>query len=104
MEIFTDKTLHNLTVNIFANINLYKWISFARMQQTLTVDKKKHMQCNSTVWKKSMEVDVNRSKIFLLYFYDAYDVNLREKKFGLSAAYSCRTFVFIKFCHLLKKE
>ena len=49
------------------------------MQQTLTVDKKKHMQCNSTVWKKSMEVDVNRSKMFLLYFYDAYDV-IYEKR------------------------
>ena len=35
-----------------------------------------------------MELDINRSNIFLLYFYETYDVILREKKFGLSAAYS----------------
>ena len=27
-----------------------------------------------------MEANFNRSKIFLLCFYDVYDVNLREKK------------------------
>ena len=29
--------------------------------------------------KKSIEVHFNRSKIFLLYFYDAYDVGLWEQ-------------------------
>ena len=30
--------------------------------------------------KKSIEAHFNRLKMFLLYFYDAYDVNVREKK------------------------
>ena len=34
-------------------------------------------------------------KIDLLYFWDVYDVNLWEKNFGRSTAYSCRTNVFI---------
>ena len=33
--------------------------------------------------------------IDLLYFWDVYDVNLWEKKFGKSTAYSCRTNIFI---------
>ena len=32
--------------------------------------------------KESIEVHLNRLKIFLLYFYDAYDVNPQEKKSG----------------------
>ena len=31
-------------------------------------------------WKISIEVHFNRSSIFLLCFYDSYDVNLWEKK------------------------
>ena len=31
-------------------------------------------------FEKSIEVHFNRSKIILLYFYDAYDVSLWEKK------------------------
>ena len=54
--------------------------------------------------KKSIEVDFNRSKVFLLYFYDAYDVNLREKNFGRSTAYPRRTNFFAEFHHLMKKE
>ena len=33
--------------------------------------------------------------IDLLYFWNVYDVNLWEKNFGRSTAYSCRTNVFI---------
>ena len=33
--------------------------------------------------------------IDLLYFWDVYDVNLWEKKFGRSTGYSCRTNIFI---------
>ena len=33
--------------------------------------------------------------IDLLYFWDVYDVNLSEKTFGRSMAYSCRTNIFI---------
>ena len=33
--------------------------------------------------------------IDLLYFWDVFDVNLREKNVGRSTAYSCRTNVFI---------
>ena len=33
--------------------------------------------------------------IDLLYFWDVYDVNLWEKNFGRSTAYSCRTNIFI---------
>ena len=33
--------------------------------------------------------------IDLLYFWDVYDINLWEKKFGRSTAYSCRTNIFI---------
>ena len=55
--------------------------------------------------KKSIEKHFNRSKIFLLYFYEAYDANLREKKFRQkSTVYSGGTNVFIKFYHLMKKE
>ena len=32
--------------------------------------------------KESVEVYLNRSKIFPLYFYDVYDVNPREKHSG----------------------
>ena len=31
---------------------------------------------------KSLEIPVNRSNIFLLYFYDAYDVTLGEKSWA----------------------
>ena len=54
--------------------------------------------------KKSMEAHFNRSKIFLLHFYDACDVNLWKKNFGRSTAYSWRTNDFIKFHHLMKKK
>ena len=40
--------------------------------------------------KKSMEVHLNRSETSVLYFYDTYDANLWEKKFGRSMTYSCR--------------
>ena len=36
---------------------------------------------NRSVWKKSIEVHFNRAKIFLLYFYNAYNVSSWEKKF-----------------------
>ena len=51
--------------------------------------------------KKSIDVHSNRSKIFLLYFYDAYDINLWKNNFGRSTAYSCRTNVFIESHHFM---
>ena len=58
--------------------------------------------CN-ILFGKSVEVHFNRSKVFLLYFYDAYYVNLWEKNFGRSTGYSCRTNVFTEFHHFMKK-
>ena len=57
-----------------------------------------------TNFKKSIEAHFNTSKIFLLQFYDAYGVKLREKNFGRTAAYLCRTNVFIEFHHFMKKK
>ena len=37
-------------------------------------------------------------------FWDVYDVNLQEKKFGRSAAYSCRTNFFILFYNFKGKK
>ena len=54
--------------------------------------------------KNFIEAHFNILKIFLFYFYDAYYLNLREKNFGRSAAYSCRANAFIKFDHLMKKK
>ena len=45
--------------------------------------------------KKSIEVHFSRSKIFLLYFYDAYDVNLWEKKET--------NVLLMEFHHFMKK-
>ena len=45
----------------------------------IEINKKQRKTLNCFRLKKSIEVHVNRSKIFLLYFYDAYDV-IREKK------------------------
>ena len=53
--------------------------------------------------KKCVKVHFNRSKILLLYFYDAYDVSVWEKNFGQSTAYSCRN-VFIELHHFMKKK
>ena len=39
-------------------------------------------------------------KIFLFYFYDAYDVNLWEKMFGRSKAFHT---IFIEFNNFMKK-
>ena len=38
--------------------------------------------------KKSIETHFNISKIFLSYFYDSYDFNMRAKSFVRSTAYS----------------
>ena len=54
--------------------------------------------------KKAIEIHFNRLKIFLLYSYNAYDVNLRERNFGRNTAFSCRTNVFIEFYYVMKKE
>ena len=53
--------------------------------------------------KKSIGEHFNGSKTFLLYFYDAYDVNLWEKNFGESTAYSCRTNLFAELQHSFSK-
>ena len=43
--------------------------------------------------------------IDLLYFWDVYDINLWEKNFGSSTAYSCRTNIFyINFIVLRKND
>ena len=54
--------------------------------------------------KKSIKAHFKRSKILLLYLYDAYDVNVWEKKFGRSTAYSCRTNTFSELHHFVEKE
>ena len=46
----------------------------------------------NTSFEKSIEVNFNKSKIFLLHFYDAYDVNMYEKKYAN---------VFIEFHHFM---
>ena len=46
--------------------------------------------------KISIEIHFNRSKIFLLCFYDAYDVNLRKKKVN---KYPCRISSFYRSSH-----
>ena len=51
-----------------------------------------------------MEVDVNRSKIFLLYFYDAYDVNLREKKFGFKCCLLMQNICLYKILSFIEKR
>ena len=53
--------------------------------------------------KKSIGEHFNGSKIFLLYFYDAYDVNLWKKNLGESTAYSCRANLFAEFQHSFSK-
>ena len=40
----------------------------------------------------------------VLYFWDIYDVNLWEKNFGRSMAYSCRTNIFVPFHRFKKKQ
>ena len=59
--------------------------------------------------KKSVGAHFNKSKIFLLHFYNAYNVNLWEKNLDRSTAYSCRTNVFhqsfiIGFHQFMKKD
>ena len=51
---------------------------------------------------KSIEVHFNRSKIFLLYFYDAWRQSV--KKIGRNTAYSYRTKFFIEFHDFMKKQ
>ena len=51
--------------------------------------------------KNRTEAHFNRPQIFLLYFYNAYNVNLWEKFFGRSTAYLCKTNVFVKFYLLI---
>ena len=53
-----------------------------------------HLRCFAKeMMKKSREVHFN---ILKTYFHDAYDVNLWEKNFGRSTAYSSRTNVFLE--------
>ena len=42
--------------------------------------------------------------MFLLDFYNAYDINLWENNFGRSMAYSWRKNLFIKFHEFVKNE
>ena len=41
--------------------------------------------------------------LWLLYFWDFYNVNLSEKSFGRSTAYSCRTNIFLYNFIVLRK-
>ena len=54
--------------------------------------------------KKSIELHFNRRNLFLLYFYDAYDLNLERKKFAKRMGSSCIANVFIKFRHFTEKR
>ena len=58
---------------------------------------------NKSILKKSIELHFKRSKVLMLYFYDIYDVILREKKIGRSTADLCRTDIFIEFHHFMKR-
>ena len=51
---------------------------------------------------KSIEVHFNRSKIFLLYFYDAWRQSV--KKIGRNTAYSYRTKFSIEFHDFMKRQ
>ena len=54
--------------------------------------------------KKAIEILLNRSEMFLLYFHHAFAVKLWEKKLDRTTAYSCSTNVFIEYHHLKKKN
>ena len=54
--------------------------------------------------KRSIEVHLHRLETFLLYFYDAYEVNLWEKMSSRRTACSYRTNAFPEFHHFLKKR
>ena len=49
-------------------------------------------------------IKLYRIRTFLLYFCDGYDVNLWQKKFSRSTAFSCRVNAFMEFHHFMKKE
>ena len=63
---------------------------------------------SKTNLKKSIEVHFSRSNTFPLYFYDTFDINLQEKMFGRSTAYSCKKKKkkngVIGFHHFMKKN
>ena len=56
----------------------------------------KNIQSVIIQFEKIHKSTFQQMQVFLLYFYDAYDVNLWEKKFGKSTTYSCRTNVLIE--------
>ena len=71
----------------------------------------KHMKRWDRTWLSYILMDfrnidsvLRKITIDLLYFWDVYGVNLREKNFGRSKAYSCRTDVLISFRHFKGKK
>ena len=52
--------------------------------------------------KKLIEAHFNTSEIFLLYFYDAYDVSVWEIVPHTASSY--KTNLFTEFHHFMKKE
>ena len=54
--------------------------------------------------KESIEVHLNRSKVFLLYFFDEYDISLSEEKFGRNTNYSCRPNICRELNHFMKND
>ena len=72
----------------------------------------RHRECikvfSRRMWRQSVLKEVRQKygslKIFLLYFHDAGDVNLSEKKFGRCTAHSYRANVAIEFHYFMKKE
>ena len=54
--------------------------------------------------KKSIEVHFNRSNIFLLYFYNAYDVICEKKNSAEVRLIPAKQMPFYEFHHFMKKE
>ena len=72
----------------FAGTKLSHVITSARLNEMKKL-------INKSAWKKSMEVHFNRSNILQLHFYDAYELNLWEKRvylYNISSVYESMGF------------
>ena len=67
------------------------------------IHKKNFIGWSNFEMKESIEVHLNGLKKFLLYFCDAYDVNLRVKRSGCVSLIHAK-HVFIEFHHFKKKR
>ena len=60
-------------------------------------------KAKSIFGSRTVNYHAQKNFIFLLYFYDVYDINPR-KKIGVSIAYSWKAKVFIEFYYFIKKR